>query len=85
MESCFQNATRIIRTNHHLCNSLATFQLIMDGIFYEEQQLGWLKKYIDDILIVAKTKEELKEQTLRVLKKLRENDLYLKPEKCEFY
>ena len=57
----------------------------MDRIFYEEQQLGWLKKYIDDILIAAKMKEELKEQTLRVLKKLRENDLYLKPEKCEFY
>ena len=68
-----------------LCNSPATFQSIMDGIFYEEQQLGWLKKYIDDILIAAKTKEELKERTLRVLEKLRENDLYLKPEKCEFY
>ena len=68
-----------------LCNSPATFQLIMDGIFYEEQQLGWLKKYIDDILIAAKTKEELKERILRVIKKLRENNLYLKPEKCEFY
>ena len=36
-----------------LCNSSATFQSIMDGIFYEEQQLGWLKKYINDILIAA--------------------------------
>ena len=68
-----------------LCNSPATFQSIMDQIFYDEQQLGWLKKYIDDILIAAKTKEELKERTLRVLQKLRKNDLYLKPEKCEFY
>ena len=30
-----------------LCNSPATFQSIIDKIFYEEQQLGWLKKYID--------------------------------------
>ena len=68
-----------------LCNSPATFQSIMDDIFREEQGLGWLQKYIDDILIAAKTKEELKERTLRVLKKLKEHDLYLKPEKCEFY
>lgn len=68
-----------------LCNSPATFQSIMDRIFQDEALQGWLKKYIDDILIAAKTKEELKERTLKVLKKLQENDLYLKPEKCKFY
>jgi hypothetical protein len=67
-----------------LCNSPATFQSIMDRIFSNEALLGWLKKYMDDILIAAKTKEELRERTLIVLKKLKENDLFLKPEKCEF-
>ena len=67
-----------------LCNSPATFQSIMDKIFAEEALLGWLKKYMDDILIAAKTKEELIERTLIVLKKLKENDLFLKPSKCEF-
>jgi hypothetical protein len=39
---------------------------------------------MDDILIPAKTKGELRERTLIVLKKLKENNLFLKPEKCEF-
>ncbi len=39
--------------------------------------------YMDDILIFAKTEEELKCYT-KVLQILEENDLYLKPEKCEF-
>ena len=39
---------------------------------------------MDDILIFSKTKERLEEMTKRVLQKLHENDLYLKPGKCEF-
>jgi len=64
-----------------LCNSPATFQSIMDRIFEKEAILEWLKKYI---LIAARTRDELKEQTLIVLKKLKDHDLYLKLEKCEF-
>ena len=39
---------------------------------------------MDDILIFAKTKEQLQEYTRMVLQWLRENNLYLKPKKCEF-
>ena len=39
---------------------------------------------MDDILIFSKTKEDLERITKIVLKKLRDNDLYLKPAKCEF-
>ena len=39
---------------------------------------------MDDILIFHKTKEGLEQITKGVLQKLRENDLYLKPGKCEF-
>jgi hypothetical protein len=33
----------------------------MDKIFENEALLGWLKKYMDDILIAARTKKELRE------------------------
>ena len=40
--------------------------------------------YMDDILIFAKTKEELERITKMVLAKLWEHDLFLKTKKCEF-
>ena len=39
---------------------------------------------MDDILVFAKTKGELRRITKLVLEKLRENDLFLKAKKCEF-
>jgi transposase InsO family protein len=67
-----------------LCNSPATFQRMMNHIFWAEINEGWCKVYMDDILIAAFTIEELIERTLRILKIIEENDLFLKPEKCEF-
>lgn len=67
-----------------LCNSPATFQSFMDRIFKFEILGNMIIIYMDDILIFAATKEELRHKTRHVLKKLRKNDLYLKPEKCAF-
>ena len=39
---------------------------------------------MDDILIFAKTQEDLERHTKTVLERLRQHDLYLKPKKCEF-
>ena len=39
---------------------------------------------MDNILIFAKTREHLEQLTKQVLQWLRDNDLYLKPKKCEF-
>ena len=39
---------------------------------------------MDDILIYANTKEELRKMTKRVLQCLKERDLFLKLEKCKF-
>ena len=39
---------------------------------------------MDDILIFAKDKERLQQLTLRVLEKLRKNDLPLNLDKCTF-
>ena len=67
-----------------MCNSPATFQAMMDSIFAELVEKGYVIVYMDDILIFAKTKELLWEYTRMVLQKLKENNLYLKPKKCEF-
>jgi hypothetical protein len=40
--------------------------------------------YMDDILIFTETLEEHRQVTREILKILKDNDLYLKPEKCEF-
>ena len=67
-----------------LCNSLATFQAMMNDILKDELNDGWVIVYMDDILIYSKTKEGLEEMTKRVLQWLCENDLYLKPGKYKF-
>ena len=76
-----------------LTNSPATFQTMMNAIFHQEVGEGWLSVYMDDMAIhMAKLPHESEEQHIqwhqtyvhRVLIKLEENNLYLKPEKCEF-
>ena len=69
-----------------LCNSPATFQAMMNDIFKDElrHQKCYLIIYMDDLLIFAETIKELRKQTKEILQKMRNNDLYLKPEKCEF-
>ena len=49
-----------------LCNSLATFQHMMDNIFIIQTMKGWLIIYMDDMLILAETMEELTVRTLEV-------------------
>jgi hypothetical protein len=67
-----------------LRNSPATFQAMMDDYFRDMIDEGWIAIYMDDILIHAKTKEDLEKRTKWVLERLKEHDLYLKPEKCKF-
>ncbi|KAF9800555.1 hypothetical protein IEO21_10329 [Rhodonia placenta] len=67
-----------------LCNSPATFQRMMNTIFADMLQEGWLCIYMDDILIFSQDKAEHEERTQRVIERLQQHDLYLKPEKCAF-
>uniref|UniRef100_A0A0W0G416 Reverse transcriptase domain-containing protein n=1 Tax=Moniliophthora roreri TaxID=221103 RepID=A0A0W0G416_MONRR len=67
-----------------LMNSLATFQAFMNDILKDFINEGWCMVYMDDILIFS---DEINIHQLRmrhVLEQLQENDLYLKPKKCEF-
>jgi hypothetical protein len=76
-----------------LTNSLATFQMMMNTIFRKEVAQGWLSIYMDDIAIHTKPcpnesnfqhRKHHEQLTHQVLQKLHDNDLYLKPSKCEF-
>ena len=76
-----------------LTNSPATFQTMMNAIFCQEVGEGWLSIYMDNMAIhTSRLPHNTEEQHVqwhctyvhRVLIKLEENDLYLKPEKYEF-
>jgi len=67
-----------------MTNSLATFQTMMNDIFWNLIAEGIVVVYLDDILIFTKTKEEHEQAVRQVLQVLKENKLFLCPEKCEF-
>jgi hypothetical protein len=67
-----------------LCNSPATFQVMMNDIFRDMLNEGWLIIYMDDILIYLNDPEKHQKRILQVLTRLCENDLFLKAEKCKF-
>ena len=66
------------------CNSPPTFQAFMDSTFADMITEGWLIIYMDDVLVVAESLEECQERTKQVLKRMREENLYLKLAKCAF-
>ena len=61
-----------------LCNSLGTFQRMMNSIFWKLLHEGVLANYMDDFVIPAKTMEELEEQTVRFLKIAEKHNLCFK-------
>lgn len=67
-----------------LCNSPATFQHMMNDIFRDMINEGWIVIYMDDILIFSPDAITHRKRTLQVLERLKKHDLYLKREKCQF-
>ncbi|KAL0175487.1 hypothetical protein M9458_027817, partial [Cirrhinus mrigala] len=64
--------------------SPAVFQTFMNEVF-REYLLRFVGIYIDDILIYSRNKAEHRQHVQQVLHKLREHQLFLKLEKCEFH
>ena len=59
---------------------------MMDAIFVEEIASGDVTIYMDDILIATTgSLWSHRKHVAHVLKKLQDNDLFLKPEKCRFH
>jgi hypothetical protein len=67
-----------------MTNSPATFQGMMNTIFADLVAEGKVAVYLDDILIFTLDLEEHRRVVREVLKRLRDHDLYLRPEKCDF-
>ena len=70
--------------NFGLTNAPATFQHMMNDLFRDLQGV-YVIVYLDDILIFSKDRTSHTEHVREVLRRLKENDLFCKPEKCEFY
>jgi len=67
-----------------LTNSPATFQTMINDLFRDLINQEDTATFIDDILVTTNTEERHNELVEEVLKKLEENDLFVKPEKCKW-
>jgi len=67
-----------------LMNSPATFQTIMNDLFCDLINQGDIATFINDILVVTDTEERHNELVEEILKRLEENNLFIKPEKCKW-
>ena len=65
-------------------NAPATFQAMMNDILGDLIRKGKVMVYLDDILIFGNDKAEHRQIVKDVLKRLQDNDLFAKAEKCSF-
>jgi len=65
-----------------MTNSPATFQGMMNEILRDMINKGKMAAFVDDVLVRTETEEGHKEIVEEMLRRLEENDLYVKPEKC---
>ena len=65
-----------------MINLPATFQAIMNEILRDMINKGKVAAFVDDILVGTETEKGHDKIVKRVLKRLEENNLYVKPEKC---
>jgi len=65
-----------------LTNSPATFQTIMNDLLRDLVVEEKVAVFIDDVMITMEIEEGHDEIVEEVLRRLEENDLFVKPEKC---
>jgi len=66
-----------------LTNSSATFQAMMNKLLRDLINTGKVAVFIDDVIVGTKTEEGYDQLVGEVIKRLEENNLYVKLEKCE--
>jgi len=67
-----------------LTNSLAMFQTMMNEILQDLINTGKKASFIDDIIVGTEIEEGHNELVEEVVRRLAENDLYVKLEKCKW-
>ena len=65
-----------------LTNSPATFQAMMNELLRDLINTGKVTAFIDDIIVGTEIEEGHDKLVVEVIKRLEENNLYVKPEKC---
>ena len=65
-----------------MTNSPATFQAMMNKILRDMINEGKVAAFVDNVLVETEMEEGHDEIVEEVLRRLEENDLYVKPEKC---
>jgi len=65
-----------------MTNSPVTFQAMMNEISRDLINEGKVAAFVNDVLMGTETEKEHNEIVEEILKRLEENDLYVKPEKC---
>ena len=67
-----------------LTNSSATFQAMMNELLRDLINMEKVAVFIDDVIVGTESEEGHDELVAEVIKRLEENDLYVKPEKCKW-
>jgi len=67
-----------------LTNSLVTFQTMMNKILWNLINIGEVVSFIDNVIVSIEEKKEHDEVVKEVVKRLAENDLYVKPKKYKW-
>ena len=67
-----------------LTNLPAIFQTMMNELLRDLINTGKVVAFIDNIIVGTETEEGYDELVVEIIKRLEENDLYVKPEKCKW-
>ena len=67
-----------------LMNSQATFQAIMNELLRDLINTGKVVTFIDDVIIRMETEKGYDKIVAEIIRRMEENDLYMKPEKCKW-
>ena len=67
-----------------LTNSLAMFQAMINKLLRDLINTGKMAAFIDNVIIGTETEEGYDELVVEVIKRMEENDLYIKPEKYKW-
>jgi len=65
-----------------MTNSPATFQVMMNEILRDIINEEKVAAFVDDVLVGTEIEEGYDKIVKKVLRRLEENNLYVKPEKC---
>ena len=79
LEGSFEPTVMFFR----LMNSPATFQAMMNELLRDLINTGKVVAFIDDVIVGTETEKRHDELVAEIIRRLEENNLYVKPEKCK--